>query len=408
MIQGASGGTVERRAHGADNTFHKVRRLVGLLLFCCFPLFVWASSGDRSVSFQNCLLDCYPGNCASPFPLSLRITRWTCQDDCAYHCSHFVTDAAEARIIAQKGATAVRIEQFYGKWAFWRLWGIQEPASVMFSLLNLRAHVKGLALLRRRVPQTHVMRWYYVAWSLISMNAWIWSAIFHTRGEQVQPFRVTLYRCSQYFQHQTPHSPSPRTSLDKPLTEKLDYFSAGLSILFGLYLAVIRLFHLYPPGSSAPSKRPSTIKSLLRHAWTTLCITAYLAHISYLIFAPRFDYGYNILANLMIGIAHHVLWILYGIPATPLKRFPFAEDPIFMSNNTRSVKPRQRWISQPLWCVLLMTCATMLELFDFPPWYRVIDAHSLWHLATAPIAGLWYQFLVEDSLNDGWVLHKLR
>lgn len=93
-----------------------------------------------------------------------------------------VTDAAQARIVAQKGATTVRIEQFYGKWAFWRLWGIQEPASVLFSLLNLYAHVKGLALLRRRVPHEHPMLPYYVGWSLININAWTWSTVFHTRG----------------------------------------------------------------------------------------------------------------------------------------------------------------------------------------------------------------------------------
>lgn len=94
-----------------------------------------------------------------------------------------MTDAAEARILAQKGVTIVRIQQFYGKWAFWRFLGMQEPASVLFSLLNLRAHVKGLTHLQRRVPQSHPMQSYYVAWCLISINSWIWSAVFHTRGE---------------------------------------------------------------------------------------------------------------------------------------------------------------------------------------------------------------------------------
>jgi hypothetical protein len=39
---------------------------------------------------------------------------------------------------------------------------------------------------------------------------------------------------------------------------------------------------------------------------------------------------------------------------------------------------------------------------DFPPWGRVVDAHALWHLATVPIAVMWYDFLVLDALDDGW------
>lgn len=52
--------------------------------------------------------------------------------------------------------------------------------------------------------------------------------------------------------------------------------------------------------------------------------------------------------------------------------------------------------------VLLTTGAMTFELLDFSPWFRVIDAHALWHLATVPIAALWYEFLIEDSLDDGW------
>jgi len=239
---------------------------------------------------------------------------------------------------------------------------MQEPASVLFSLLNLRAHLKGLAYLRRRVGETHPMRPYYITWSVISASSWIWSAVFHTR--------------------------------DKPMTEKLDYFSAGLSILFSLYVALIRIFHLYPT-SLGPS-RDSTFTSIFRHFCTAVCTTAYLGHIAYLSLAPRFDYRYNILVNLVVGVIHNILWVLFSIPATPFKRFPFATNP--------RTKP---WISKPLWCVILMTAATMLEIFDFPPWRRIIDAHSLWHLSTAPLAGIWYTFLVEDAKEDGWVMYKI-
>lgn len=55
----------------------------------------------------------------------------------------------------------------------------------------------------------------------------------------------------------------------------------------------------------------------------------------------------------------------------------------------------------------MTTAATALELFDFPPWGRVIDAHSLWHLATVPIALFWYDFLLDDALDEGWRVLRL-
>jgi hypothetical protein len=109
------------------------------------------------------------------------MTMWSCTDYCAYACTHEITNDAEARI-REHGKDAARIEQFYGKWAFWRLGGIQEPASVAFSLLNLWAHVRGLGSLQRELPERHPMRQMYIYWSLANVNLWIWSAMFHTRG----------------------------------------------------------------------------------------------------------------------------------------------------------------------------------------------------------------------------------
>jgi hypothetical protein len=67
---------------------------------------------------------------------------------------------------------------------------------------------------------------------------------------------------------------------------------------------------------------------------------------------------------------------------------------------------RPRFAYKPALLVAMTTAATTLELFDFPPWKRVIDAHALWHLATVPIAVLWYDFVIEDSLDDRWREHR--
>jgi hypothetical protein len=97
--------------------------------------------------------------------------------------------------------------------------------------------------------------------------------------------------------------------------------------------------------------------------------------------------------NLTVGFTHNLLWLLYPLPASlPLiQRFPF-----------KSKTYRPSYASKTAAFVVLTTAATALELFDFPPWGRIIDAHALWHLSTAPIAKFWYDFLIQDSLDDGW------
>ncbi|KAH9948137.1 Per1-like protein [Amylocystis lapponica] len=295
-----------------------------------------ASSGDRAEAYRSCVLACQSHNCpdstAFSQPLALRLTRWTCTDDCKYHCMHHITDHAMQ--------SAQPVQQYHGKWPFWRLAGMQEPASVAFSLLNLLAHARGLRRLRARVPDTHPMKNYYVCSALVSMNAWVWSSVFHTR--------------------------------DLPRTEKLDYFSAALAILYALYY---------------------TVRSGVYVAWTCICTFAFLAHISYLTLLPRFDYTYNMAFNLTVGMSHNLLWASYSLPASlsPLRRFP-----------SRPVSYRPDYASKAVLFVLLTTAATALELFDFPPWGRVIDAHSLWHLSTVPIAMFWYDFLIQDAQDEGW------
>lgn len=241
---------------------------------------------------------------------------------------------------------------------------MQEPASVLFSLLNLWYHVKGASRIRRYVPDGHPMKRYYLTWAAVSVNAWVWSSVFHTR--------------------------------DLPTTEKLDYFSAALAILYAIYYTVVRFFHIYP---AKPSNRLTltsgrgTGYSKIYILWSALCIAVYLSHVGYLLSLPRFDYTYNMVFNLTLGILHNVLWLLYSLPSwmPVLKRFPL---------RPRSYRPA--YAGKAAAFVLLTTLATALELFDFFPWFRIIDAHSLWHLSTAPITLFWYDFLIQDALDEGW------
>ncbi|KAF7353809.1 Post-GPI attachment to proteins factor 3 [Mycena venus] len=189
---------------------------------------------------------------------------------------------------------------------------------------------------------------------------------------------------------------------DLAITEKLDYFSAALTIFYSLYFTVIRLFHLYPIQQKTrltlSTRDPPAEKSLTHMGWSLLCILVYLCHVSYLTLLPRFDYVYNIIFNMVIGLTHNALWLLYSLPpsVSVFRRFP---------GRPKSYRPA--FVSKAGIFVALTTTATALELFDFPPFKRVIDAHSLWHLATAPIAVLWYDFLVQDARDESWRDHRV-
>jgi hypothetical protein len=185
----------------------------------------------------------------------------------------------------------------------------------------------------------------------------------------------------------------PEFRADVDITEKLDYFSAGATILFALYVVTIRIFHLYSPPKPpfSPSSYPNAARWL--NAWTIVCLFAYVGHVSYLSLLPRFDYSYNILANVAVGVTHNLLWTVYALPSwlSLLRRFP--------------AKPktyRPKGAGQAALFVVATMAATGLEVFDFPPWHRLIDAHALWHLSTVPIAVFWYRFLVRDALDEGW------
>lgn len=140
---------------------------------------VLASPGDSAQVFQGCVHICQSHICdgSTPhvLPLSLQIMQWTCTDDCRYQCMHMITDEAKA--------SGMPVLQYYGKWPFWRFAGLQEPASVLFSLLNLLAHMNGFIRVRKKVSPGHPMRGYYLKFALVSINAWLWSTVFHSRGE---------------------------------------------------------------------------------------------------------------------------------------------------------------------------------------------------------------------------------
>lgn len=256
----------------------------------------------------------------------LRLFLWTCPSNCDYVCQHIITDQR----VSRDPPMLSPVVQYHGKWPFYRILGVQEPFSVVFSLFNLLAHHHGLSKIYNCIPAEYPLRKYYIVFGYIGLCTWLFSMIFHTRD---------LY-----------------------ITEKLDYFAAGASVLYGLYYTPIRIFRL-------DQEKPPAKQTLLRF-WTFLCILLYLTHIAYLTLW-RWDYTYNMAANVAAGVVQNALWSWFS-----MKRY------------RRLKKP---WAAWPGLIVAWITMAMSLELLDFPPLYGMVDAHSLWHFGTVGPTLWWYK-----------------
>ncbi|KAJ9662216.1 hypothetical protein H2201_006146 [Coniosporium apollinis] len=311
--------------------------LILAAVLLCFTGAAHASLGDRLPEFRECVKVCIQANCGddpTSIPLHHRLLLWTCPSECDYTCQHITTSTRLARDPPYREP----ILQFHGKWPFYRFLGMQEPFSVAFSLLNFLAHYTGMAALRERIPASYPLRRYYLLFGYFGLVSWTFSMLFHAR--------------------------------DYPVTEKLDYFAAGASVLYGLYYTPIRIFRL---------DQPSPSHSSLLRLWTALCILLYTAHVSYLTLW-RWDYTYNMAANVAVGIVQNILWSWFSVA------------------RYRSLK--RTWAAWPGLIVAWIVVAMSLELLDFPPWGGMLDAHALWHLGTVGPTVWWYSFLIRDAQED--------
>lgn len=343
-----------------------------LLLSIIVSLFHHActSIGDRSHAYRQCTILCEDAVCdvntkePHQLALPLRLTFWSCEDDCSYRCMQNLTNHAvdpsvpyEVKIRALPGLPPNKIVQYHGKWPFYRFLGIQEPFSVLFSLANMYMHIKFGLSLRNRLPADlpAPLRRGLLVLPLAGINLWIWSTIFHIR--------------------------------DKPWTEKMDYFSAAASILCSLYVAIVRLAALYKDDGSSMSYAAK--RKLLAYG----LFAVFACHISYLTFW-RFDYAYNMAFNVTIGLTHNLIWSLWSLWQYTLPVSPRRMSNVMIAQRGSTRAPH---FYKPFLILTLLSSCTALELLDFPPILRCLDAHALWHASTTPIVRWWYLCLLEDA-----------
>ncbi|XP_005104826.1 post-GPI attachment to proteins factor 3 [Aplysia californica] len=232
-----------------------------LIVFTTFVDFSLASNGDRSYIFGKCVQGCSGANCSNltEFVLSqpayMKFLQWSCQDECKYQCMWTTVDAYQR--------DRSEVPQFYGKWPFVRYAGVQEPASMIFSLMNALSHL-AIFYYRAKVPSSASMYRVWHLMALIGIVTWLCASVFHTR--------------------------------DTPTTEKMDYFSAFGLVLFNLFSLICRV------------AGTSHIKVLLLVGSALVGLYSY--HIYYLAFI-HFDYGYNMIVNVAVGAVNAVGWVVW-------------------------------------------------------------------------------------------------
>jgi hypothetical protein len=129
-----------------------------------------------------------------------------------------------------------------------------------------------------------------------------------------------------------------------------------------------------------------------------------ISHFSYLVSFPfgQFPYSYHIAFNVALASVHSLFWVLWSasfyvpLPSYDIGQYTIALKPYPPQDPTKAKSVNA---STPLVLVLLTTIAMSLELLDFAPFFRLLDAHALWHLSTIPLAAGWWRFLASDAID---------
>lgn len=221
-----------------------------------------------------------------------------------------------------------------GKYAFIRVLHMQEPVSVLFSLLSFVSSVEYLWHVRRTLLPGNKAGQRLGAYGCIvrgniAINAvcWLFSALFHVR--------------------------------DCWTTQCMDYTMTVGGILSLLHLSFVRVF--------ARRKSGRTMAGIAVPFALFFTIHSY-----YLVFV-NFDFAYNSAACGVLALLCYVQWFLW----------------------LRSIRGRMHGRLLVVFCFGLGVCL-FFHLLDFGPLLFVLDSHALWHVMHFVFSRALYGFVVED------------
>ncbi|XBW37393.1 hypothetical protein QEN19_002973 [Hanseniaspora menglaensis] len=336
------------------------------------PIFIASSPGDWYPEQIQCKYHCEERYCLETkppldedvdmneeplfVPLQSSITPnfidsfllWDCESLCDYKCQQLTTEYLQKKRKMDKSNE--KLVQFHGKWPFTRVFYIQEFWSTIFSIGNFIPHFAALRKLNKinasdGKPNLLIKNYKLVA--IMGSCAWTFSAIFHFR--------------------------------DILITEKLDYFFAGGTVLSGFYAISMRVV---VGGDKRKQKKYGLIGFLI-------CSVIFFAHVLKLYI--DWSYTYNMRFNIFFGILQYIMLITVGV------------NNYFKYRNSKYLNVF-KLSATPVLLVLFTGASMSFELFDiFIPQLQ-LDSHAIWHGLTIWPSFKLYEFFIEDfialSKND--------
>lgn len=435
--------------------------LLPLLLLCCIGA-GHASVGDRDPAFQWCVGICAEGDgcvmlppalkhasveCTAacpaqfdhPVPAAVRALRWSCEDDCKYRCMQARESVRREQHAADAALPAT--VKYYGKWPFTRVLGMQEVASVLFSLANLAAHahclLRFLALLRRLAKSGSNRSRVDVSEPIyMTGRGQLSSDGGYSLGRPGSPQRTAGAKQTANLRGSGGSSSGgePRGSVGAGSSSTTNASRLGISpISSGPDNTILS-------GSGSGGHRSGVRKRVqalnaaypfwpLWLAYAGIAIAAWTASVAfhvrdvkatertdYLLADALILYGFLVTVARTLGWtrwrqwallaavggaafayhAHHMLHVLfdYGLNVTICVVVGLAQTITWAAWAFRVRHPCR---TQLYTFLLLLNAATALEVFDFPPWLGLLDAHALWHATTVPLTYRFWAFVNGDT-----------
>jgi hypothetical protein len=241
-------------------------------------IFVSASRGDRGHSFSDCRGACVNSTCpqaesfeAKEFAMGvdeaqeLAVTwlGWSCPENCEYVCMH--------RMNGYRMRQRRPVLKYYGKWPFYRVLGIQEIASTVFSVGNFLTNLFFFFKFNsKQVSDAYPFKHVLLLMTVIGMNTWVWSTAFHAR--------------------------------DVYWTERADYYGAIGNVFSVLAVAIV-------VSRRWVNKRVQ--------AWTGASVLGLAClHITYMQLV-HFDYGFNMFVLAVCTAQQAALWLVWAWQLEP-------------------------------------------------------------------------------------------
>jgi len=278
----------------------------------------------------------------STYLLGLKVMRkktyTPCQDRCVQSSHVYCTQENWKR-------GGVKTFPLFGRMPMIRVGIVEEAASAFFSGACTIAFVTFLYRYSKQTHPKHLL-------------------VSNISSGKIYPINTTLYPFRHLFQIYYLNGCIVFASAtlfhikDTPFTERLDYYTAFLSILYILWSSIVRVFWTERTLSRVIVGLPIALYSLY--------------HLHYMQYVS-FDYGYNMLVLVLVGIADSLLWFGWWFKT----RYPHG--------------------SKVVGFKFLMALCALFEVFDFAPLGGYVDAHAIWHACMIIIAAWQTQFLVLDA-----------